>query len=69
MVNLATRKILMTPAKTQIPFQYYGANPFLAAADSLAEGMVTEAVTVDGDVDPDTETYPRDFLPQYSPSR
>jgi hypothetical protein len=39
--------------------------PPLAAADSLTEGMVT----ADGDVGSDTETHPRDFLSQYSPSQ
>src|SRR6266571_37694 len=40
-VNLATGKMLMTPRRTQIPFQCHYANPLLAVADSLAKGMVT----------------------------
>ena len=63
MVNLATRKMLTTLIRTKTPFRYYGANPPLAAADSLVEGIVTKAVTADRDVGPDIETYPRDFLP------
>jgi hypothetical protein len=43
--------------------------PPLAIADSLIEGMVTKAVTVDKDMGLDIETYFRNSLPQYSFSR
>ena len=55
--------MLTTLIRTKTPFRYYGANPPLATADSLVKGIVTKAVTVDGDVGPDTETYPYDSLP------
>ena len=38
-------------------------------ADSLIEGMVTKAVTADKDIGLDTETRPRNSLPQYSLSQ
>jgi len=31
--------------------------------DSLAEGLVTKAITIDRDVGLDIETYPRNSLP------
>ena len=69
MANLATKKMLTTPRRTQIPFQYHCANPPLAAADSLTEGMVTKVVTADKDMGLNTKTHTRDSLPQYSPSQ
>ena len=39
------------------PESVTGANPFLAAVDSLVEGIVIKAVTVDEDVGLDIETY------------
>ena len=68
MVNLATKKILITLGQTQIPSQCYYANPLLAAADSLVEGIATKTVTADKDVSSDIETHPHNSLPQYSPS-
>ena len=62
MANLATEKMLITPKKTQIPFQYYYANPPLAAADSLTEGMITKVVTIDKDIGLNIKTHTRDFL-------
>jgi hypothetical protein len=38
-------------------------NPLLATADSLIEGMVIKAITVDKDIGLNTEIYPYNFLP------
>ena len=69
MANLATKKMLITLRRIQIPFQCHRANPPLAAADSLTKGMVTKVVTIDEDVGLDIETHTRDSLPQCSPSQ
>ena len=62
MANLATGKMFITLKRTQIPFQYYCANPPLTTADSLTEGMVTKVVTIDKDISLDTKTYTRNSL-------